>query len=394
VSGPKTTGQVAIDAEVQATFTDADTRFALDAAVAAAPGETVAILGPSGSGKTLLLECLAGHHPHEGTVRVDGTDVSDDPPEDRRFGFVFQDYALLPHRSVVENVAFGQRYVDRPVAAPEAGADPGPADWPDDAAADRPDDDAVPLPHPEALLADLGVADLADRNPETLSGGESQRVALARSLAVRPAALLLDEPLSALDVPTREALRADLVDRLTDATAIYVTHNRTTARAVADRVVLMRDGRVVQRGPVESLFQAPETAFAAEFTGATVLRGAALGQEAEWVAVRPEHVSLAPPDAPDTVPASVERVLREDAAVRVTLALEDPQATVGDVVDDGTSAEDTSPAPAVVLANGGGASLTALVTGGAPDPGKRVGVTVPDERVVPVRDEGTGGNPE
>jgi ABC-type Fe3+/spermidine/putrescine transport system ATPase subunit len=263
--------------------------FDVEAALEVPDGETLFVLGPSGSGKTLLLETLGGFHGHEGTVSFDGEDLTDVPPEEREFGFVFQDYALFPHMTVRENVAFGERYHD-----------------------DARD--------PEELLAALGVADLADRYPATLSGGERQRVALARALLVRPRALLLDEPLAALDVPTRERLRDDLADALADVTAVGVTHDRTTARALADRVAVMRDGRVVQVGPVASVFDRPRTPFVASFVGANCLPGAALDGHDGPVAVRPEHVDLVDPGA--GIPGTVVRTVREDAATRVTVELD------------------------------------------------------------------------
>ncbi|MFB6072616.1 MAG: ABC transporter ATP-binding protein [Halobacterium sp.] len=255
-------------------------------------GETLVLLGPSGSGKTLLLETLAGFHDHDGHVRVDGEDVTGAPPDDRDLGFVFQDHALFPHLSVRENVAFGAPYHDD-------------------------------VRDPDELLAALGIGDLADRDPGTLSGGEKQRVALARALAVRPRAFLLDEPLSALDAPTRAGLRADLADALADETAVYVTHDRTTARALADRVAVVRDGAVEQVGSTTDVFDRPASAFVAAFTGANVLREAALGVDlpAAVCSIRPEDVVLDPPD-PDAV-GDVVRVAREDAAYRVTVRVGD-----------------------------------------------------------------------
>jgi len=287
-------------ADVVATFTaDGADAFSVEAAVEVERGESLVVLGPSGSGKTLLLETIAGFHDHEGTVELDGDRVSDHPPERRGFGFVFQDYALFPHMTVAENVGFGARYHE------------GTRD-------------------PETLLADLGVGDLVDRYPPTLSGGEKQRVALARSLAIRPEVLLLDEPLAALDVPTRQALRNDLADVLADATAVYVTHNRTTARALADRIVVMRDGRIVQAGTPEAVFERPASPTVAAFTGANAvpvadapsLRPLLDGEPTDdHVAVRPEAIGL-DPEAGD-VRATVERVVREDATSRLTLSFDD-----------------------------------------------------------------------
>ncbi|MFB6094086.1 MAG: ABC transporter ATP-binding protein [Halanaeroarchaeum sp.] len=356
-----------LTADVRATFTapGADP-FDVDAAIEVDEGETVVVLGPSGSGKTLLLESIAGFHRHDGHVRLGDRDVTDDPPETRGFGFVFQDYGLFPHLTVRENVAFGQRYrgaswSDRARALLSGGTrrdrlrrlalgDPGERDerslrtrlW--DLLRLRRTD---PGPDPAALLADLGVADLADRYPPTLSGGEAQRVALARALAVEPSALLLDEPLSALDVPTRQSLRADLATALASVTSVYVTHNRTTARAIADRIAVMRDGEIVQVGTPERVFESPETAFVARFVGANVLPGDPFDRRGR-VAIRPEHVRLDPADPDGT--ATVVRTAREDAATRVILdwngdRLEafaaDPPA-VGDVVGVGLPVEHLS----------------------------------------------------
>jgi putative spermidine/putrescine transport system ATP-binding protein len=294
---------VTLSFDVSATFTAGGDAFDLAADLSVETGDTFVILGPSGSGKTLLLESIAGFHDHEGSVRLDGRDLTDVPPERRDFGFVFQDYALFPHMTARENVAFGARY------HPE-------------------------VRDPDELLERLGVDHLAHRRPGTLSGGERQRVALARALAIRPDALLLDEPLSALDVPTRQALRDDLADAIDDVTAVYVTHNRTTARALADEIAVMRDGRVVQTGSPDEVFRNPASPFVARFVGANVLPVAALGTNGETpadatvAAVRPEHVELGGDDAR----ARVERVVREDAAFRVTLAVED--ATVDAFVHD------------------------------------------------------------
>jgi ABC-type Fe3+/spermidine/putrescine transport system ATPase subunit len=310
-----------LTADIRSTFTaDGAEPFTIDAAIEVESNETCVVLGPSGSGKTLLLETIAGFHEHNGVVTANETDITGQPPEERGFGFVFQDYALFPHMTVRENVEYGTRYRESSRDAAE-------------------------------LLAELGVAHLSERNPPTLSGGEKQRVALARALAIRPSVMLLDEPLAALDVPTQQALRDDLVDVLDDVTAVYVTHNRTTARAVADRIVVMQDGRVVQRGTPEDVFERPASAMVARFTGANVIdlsaapslrrilddgigsqaRSDGSGREpvdrdsdtdaATQVAIRPEAITLG--DADGDLSATVERVVREDATNRVTLAFDD-----------------------------------------------------------------------
>jgi ABC-type Fe3+/spermidine/putrescine transport system ATPase subunit len=310
-----------LTADIRSTFTaDGAEPFTVDAAIEVESNETCVILGPSGSGKTLLLETIAGFHEHTGVVTANKTDITGQPPEERGFGFVFQDYALFPHMTVRENVEYGTRYRESSRDADE-------------------------------LLAELGVAHLSERNPPTLSGGEKQRVALARALAIRPSVMLLDEPLAALDVPTQQALRDDLVDVLDDVTAVYVTHNRTTARAVADRIVVMQDGRVVQRGTPEDVFERPASPMVARFTGANVIDlsvapslrrildegidpqarsdGSGRGpvdrdsdtDAATQVAIRPEAITLG--DADGDLSATVERVVREDATNRVTLAFDD-----------------------------------------------------------------------
>jgi len=288
---------MSLHADVSAMFSaDGADSFHVDAEIEVERGESLVILGPSGSGKTLLLETVAGFHRHDGPVTLDGERVSDTDPENRDFGFVFQDYALFPHMTVRENVDFGSRYHD-----------------------DTRD--------PDDLLAELGVSGLTDRYPPTLSGGEKQRVALARALAIRPEVMLLDEPLAALDVPTRQALRDDLADVLADATAVYVTHNRTTARALADRLVVMNDGGIVQSGTPEEVFHRPESPMVARFTGSNVidlddapsLRSALDVGGDDVVTIRPESVGIG--DDGD-VRGAVERAVREDATTRVTVSID------------------------------------------------------------------------
>jgi ABC-type Fe3+/spermidine/putrescine transport system ATPase subunit len=309
---------VDLTADVRSTFTAPGAEpFTVDASLEVAAGETVVVLGPSGSGKSLLLESVAGFHAHDGVVTHGDREVTDAPPEARDFGFVFQDYALFPHMTVAENVRYGDRYHDETADA-------------------------------EALLADLGIADLADRYPKTLSGGEKQRAALARALYVEPSVLLLDEPLSSLDVPTRDRLRRDMLDVLDGVTSLYVTHDRTTARTLADRILLIDDGEVVQRGTPQEVFDHPTSPFVARFTGSNCVPLDADGireavgapADAEWLAVRPEDVRLGgggshldgetsiddnvavDASAPaDGTTGTVERVVREDATYRVTLSV-------------------------------------------------------------------------
>jgi len=212
--------------------------FDLDVELTAG-AETVAIVGPSGAGKSTLLRAIAGLVPADGVVEVHGRDWSSLPPEQRPVGFVFQDYALFPHLTVRGNVAFG-----------------GP---------------------PGDLLDRLGIAHLADAKPRELSGGERQRVAIARALARDPEVLLFDEPLAALDPHTKDTVRVDLRARLRELglPALVVTHDFVDAAALADRVGVLVDGRLVQIGRPEELIASPVSPFVAHFAGGNVLHGRA-----------------------------------------------------------------------------------------------------------------------
>jgi iron(III) transport system ATP-binding protein len=213
-------------------------------------GEVVALLGPSGCGKTTLLRLVAGfEHPDAGTVEVGGKTVAGAtawvPPEQRRVGMVFQDYALFPHLTVAENVGFGLPRRQRPTRVPE-------------------------------LLSIVGLDRLGGRYPHELSGGQQQRVALARSLAPAPELVLLDEPWSNVDPFLRDSLRAEVSEiiRPLGVTVVLVTHDREEAFTLADRIALMRNGQVIQTGTPEALYFAPASRWAAEFVGAgNVLEG-------------------------------------------------------------------------------------------------------------------------
>jgi len=231
--------------------------FALrDISFALAPGETFVILGPSGAGKSVLLETIAGfYRPDTGRISVGGRDVTDAPPERRGIGFMFQDYALFPHLTVAQNVQFPLQFSHNPIEERRR----------------RVDGRRV-----HELLARFGLEPLADRKPAQLSGGEKQRVALARALAMEPALFLFDEPLSALDAPTRDALRAELraLLRQLGIPAIYVTHDQAEALVLADKMAVMRDGMLLQIGMPSEIFNAPTDEFVANFVGVeTVLAG-------------------------------------------------------------------------------------------------------------------------
>jgi ABC-type Fe3+/spermidine/putrescine transport system ATPase subunit len=208
------------------------------------PGETLALLGPSGCGKSTLLRLVAGLEPPDaGRVLFAGRDLTRTPPQQRGFGMVFQDYALFPHLNVAENVAFGLR---------ERG-------WAHEARQQR----------VAELLEQVGLAGFERRRVYELSGGQQQRVALARALAPKPALLLLDEPLSNLDLTLRNDLKLLLKELLgaLDVGAIYVTHDQGEAFTLAERVALMREGKLVQVAPPAKLYARPISRWAARFLG-------------------------------------------------------------------------------------------------------------------------------
>ncbi|MFN2350336.1 MAG: ABC transporter ATP-binding protein [Kiritimatiellia bacterium] len=210
-------------------------------------GEIFFLLGPSGCGKTTLLRIIAGFcDPDAGALMFDAQAVTHTPPHRRRTAMVFQNYALWPHMTVAENVAFGLTMPDRGNLS----------------RAER-------THRVQTLLATMHLTDLAKRKPTQLSGGQQQRVALARALAVRPACLLLDEPLSNLDAKLRQEMRVEIrrVIKQTGITAVYVTHDQQEALSMADRCALMRDGRIVQTGTPTSLYREPVDCFAADFIG-------------------------------------------------------------------------------------------------------------------------------
>ena len=268
-------------------------------------GELLGLLGPSGCGKTTTLRLLAGfERPDDGAVRIDGELVVGDdvwtPPERRRVGIVPQDFALFPHLTVAQNVAFG---LDQRAASMTAR-------WLRRA--------SIP-PRAREMLELVGLVDFADRYPHELSGGEAQRVALARALAPAPATVLLDEPFSNLDQNLRASLRTQLREilRAADTAALFVTHDREEALSLADRIAVMRDGAIEQLAAPLDLYRRPVNAFVATFVGnANILRGERTEDGAETplgnlpiegpgasapvgapleILLRPESISLRPP---------------------------------------------------------------------------------------------------
>jgi putative spermidine/putrescine transport system ATP-binding protein len=212
--------------------------------LAVRPGELLALLGPSGCGKTTALRMLAGfEQPDSGQVLVDGRDVTPVPAHRRDAGMVFQSYSLFPHLSALDNVAFGLRM--RKVGTAERRS------------------------RAAELLELVGLPGHGDRYPHQLSGGQQQRIALARALALRPRVLLLDEPLSALDAKVRLTLREEIrrLQQELGITTLFVTHDQEEALSMADRVAVMRGGRMEQCAPPAELYGRPATAFVAEFVG-------------------------------------------------------------------------------------------------------------------------------
>ncbi|MCU1644211.1 MAG: cysA3 [Nocardia sp.] len=208
------------------------------------PGEFVALLGPSGCGKTTALRILAGFdHPTSGEILVDGRDASAIPANKRDMGMVFQSYSLFPTMSALDNVAFGLNLRGRPAKRRRERA--------------------------QELLDMVGLAEHMAKFPHQLSGGQQQRVALARALAIAPRVLLLDEPLSALDAKVRQQLREEIrrIQRELGVTTVFVTHDQEEALAIADRVAVMRNGRMEQCASPDQVYQRPATPFVAEFVG-------------------------------------------------------------------------------------------------------------------------------
>ena len=244
------------------------------------PGELFFLLGPSGCGKTTLLRHVAGFcEPDEGSILVGGEDVTHVPPHKRDTGMVFQSYALWPHMTLAENVAFGLRM--RGVGKAET------------------------TERVRRALAAVKMEDKADRKPNQLSGGQQQRVALARALVVQPRCLLLDEPLSNLDAKLRLEMRLEIrrICKEAGLTAVYVTHDQKEALSIADRLAVMRAGRLEQVGAPLEVYRRPKNRFVASFIGETnFLPPDFFGAQAAFpgaavLSVRPEAIRLGAPPA-------------------------------------------------------------------------------------------------
>jgi putative spermidine/putrescine transport system ATP-binding protein len=298
--------------------------------LAAERGEFVSFLGPSGCGKTTTLRMIAGfEQPTEGTIVVDGRDITHRPPNRRNVGMVFQSYALFPNMSVADNIGFGLKVRKTPKSQVRKKVDD--------------------------LLGIINLPDKGGRYPYQLSGGQQQRVALARALAIEPQVLLLDEPLSALDAKIRIVLRKEIrtIQRQLGITTVYVTHDQEEALSLSDRVVVMSEGRIEQIGTPADIYNFPATPFVASFVGTLNLLAAKVvdaagrrvsidGQEIRaarpineagtggivTVALRPESIELGEGGGTNRLRGVVEDVSFLGSIVRTRVRLGDADTTV------------------------------------------------------------------
>jgi putative spermidine/putrescine transport system ATP-binding protein len=271
-----------------------DVRAVDDVSFAIEPGEFFAMLGPSGSGKTSCLRLVAGFDsPDGGQVLLDGEDVSSVPPYERNVNTVFQDYALFPHMTVLENVAYGPRV--------------------------RGVDATTRLQRAREMLDLVQLGAHGERRPAQLSGGQRQRVALARALINQPKVLLLDEPLGALDLKLREEMQIELksLQRRLGITFVYVTHDQGEALSMADRVAVFNRGKIEQLAAPRELYTRPRTAFVARFVGSANVADAALAQaiqgSAQPFAIRAENITV----GADTAVAAVGSISAPGTVVAV-----------------------------------------------------------------------------
>lgn len=283
------------------------------------PGEFIALLGPSGCGKTTLLRCIAGFlFPDSGTIRINGDDLTGLPPYRRPLNTVFQNYALFPHMSVADNVAYGPRR--QGVARREA------------------------LRQASEALDMVGLSGVGNRFPRQLSGGQQQRVALARAIVNRPKLLLLDEPLSALDLKLRKRVQIELkhLQEKLGIAFVFVTHDQDEAMTMADRIVVMNKGQIEQIGRGQDIYREPATLFVADFIGEANLlpceerrdgklacpvgdvvlqRGSVPADRTAIAVLRPEHITLSAsrPASGVAVAATVEDVIHVGSHVTVNV---------------------------------------------------------------------------
>jgi ABC-type Fe3+/spermidine/putrescine transport system ATPase subunit len=288
---------------------DGRVRAVDDVDLAVEEGEFVTLVGPSGCGKSTTLRMLAGFvEPTDGTIEMNFNDITDVPPDRRDVGMVFQSIALFPHKTVKENIAYGMRVADETFSEADVDA------------------------RVEEMLELIEMPGYEDRMPEQLSGGQAQRVGLARALALEPEVLLLDEPLSALDEKLREHMQTELtrIQRELGVTTIFVTHNQEEAMTMSDRIVVMDDGEFAQIGTPETVYNEPASVFVGDFMGeSNLFSGRVTGRDGEGATVetdygtfeapvggltgetearllvRPENLDIEPADSADPARANV-----------------------------------------------------------------------------------------
>jgi sn-glycerol 3-phosphate transport system ATP-binding protein len=254
-----------------------------DVSLTAEEGSLLVLLGPSGCGKSTTLRLIAGlEQPDEGTIKIGAADVTNLTPAERKISMVFQSYALFPHLSVAENIVFGLRV--RRFSRAER-------------------DDRL------KRVADIvGLGHLLERKPSQLSGGQRQRVALGRAIIAEARLCLMDEPLSNLDAKLRHEMRTEIrsLQQRLGMTMVYVTHDQTEAMTMADRVVLMRDGRIEQNGTPEELYNRPATAFTARFIGTPPMN--LIARDDRLLGIRPEHIRIVSHDGHPACVRTVEHL--------------------------------------------------------------------------------------
>lgn len=281
-------------------------------------GELCCLLGPSGCGKTTTLRMIAGFLvPDTGTIALDGEEMTTRPPQRRNIGMVFQHYALFPHLNVFDNIAYGLRR----------------RKWPKSSI----------VPEVEKMLTFVQLSGYATRRVHELSGGQQQRIALARALIIRPKLLLLDEPLSNLDARLRADMRDEIrrIQRTLNMTTIYVTHDQEEAMSIADRIVIMNQGRIEQIGTPQAIYERPATAFTADFIGRTnVFPGQIAGEKLVVLgqvfplpdtvlpdgssiicAIRPERIQMRP-SQPSSLHAVIQDMTYLGAIVRYRVIID------------------------------------------------------------------------
>ncbi len=292
-----------------------------------ARGEFFAMLGPSGSGKTTCLRLIAGfEQPTSGHIEIAGETAEGVPPYRRNVNTVFQDYALFPHMNVLDNVAYG--LMVRGVGATERRAKA---------------DDALKL---------VALSGYGSRRPGQLSGGQRQRVALARALVNEPKVLLLDEPLGALDLKLREQMQVELktLQRKLGITFVFVTHDQGEALSMADRVAIFNDGKIVQVGRPEDVYERPQTRFVADFVGSSNVLSPAFskscGMAAKWASLRPEKIRVLgakekPAKSDIAISARAHAVHYQGAVTRINCVAKNGQEITVSVPAEGLQISDT-----------------------------------------------------